>query len=156
MVSISMVFQENTWEPRDNLSCEALILDFERRTRESNNLLTVDPVKAIAEHKRTFGVGKKHFPVNTGESPYRIGFDRGLRPVKIIGATDCGGELCFLMKWKGKLSILVVKPYEYYKNVWLHYVIHNLKITILYSMMQAQMLLTWLLLEKLIKDVLRS
>lgn len=29
------------------------------------------------------------------------GFERGLRPERIVGATDTGGKLMFLIKWQG-------------------------------------------------------
>ena len=38
----------------------------------------------------------------------KYGFARGLVPEKILGATDTGGTLKFLMKWKGKEETDVV------------------------------------------------
>lgn len=78
---------ENTWEPVDHLYCYELIAEFEesekrlRRTRHS----TI----AHEENKET-------------------GFDHGLQPAKILGATDTSGSLMFLISWKNsKQSNLV-------------------------------------------------
>lgn len=37
---------------------------------------------------------------NITEDNRARGFDRGLKPDKIVGATDASGELMFLMMWK--------------------------------------------------------
>ncbi|XP_025083919.1 chromobox protein homolog 1-like [Pomacea canaliculata] len=90
---------ENTWEPDENLDCPDLIADFEERKK-----------KREAEKKRKQQNGmeetsakrkKKVTDAKSAEDDNKPrGFDRGLQPERIIGATDSSGELMFLMKWK--------------------------------------------------------
>jgi len=85
---------ENTWEPEANLDCQDLIQAFE------------DAVKKKKEEKKRKsqageeGSTKKKKKVAEEEDNKPRGFDRGLQPERIIGATDSSGELMFLMKWK--------------------------------------------------------
>ncbi|XP_052807025.1 chromobox protein homolog 1-like isoform X2 [Mya arenaria] len=87
---------ENTWEPEANLDCPDLIAEYEKvraekkkkeqeKKRKSNG--EVEPIKK-----------KKKVAEEDDNKPR--GFDRGLQPERIIGATDSSGELMFLMKWK--------------------------------------------------------
>ena len=84
---------ENTWEPEENLECPDLIADYERLA-----LAKRQKEKERAEKRRAEGGDSKrrHAP---DEKPR--GFDRGLEPERILGATDSGNELTFLLKWKG-------------------------------------------------------
>merc|ERR1711953_1307759 len=68
--------EDNTWEPSENLDCQDLIETFEKKYKEKQ-------------------AAKK------GDDDRPRGFDRGLDPERIIGATDSSGELMFLIKWKG-------------------------------------------------------
>ncbi|CAF0994523.1 unnamed protein product [Brachionus calyciflorus] len=85
---------DNTWEPVENLDCPELIEDFEAKLLEMNS-----PKRKLEHdvvHKK-----KKISSVDTQEKDLQPrGFDRGLMPEKILGATDSKGELMFLMKWK--------------------------------------------------------
>lgn len=67
---------ENTWEPKGNLDCPELIAEFEEQYEERRK----EKLKVALP------------PTN--------GFDRGLEPDQILGATDACGELLFLVKWK--------------------------------------------------------
>lgn len=90
---------ENTWEPEENLDCPDLIADYEDKRKKKEQ-----------EKKRKQANGmddgsakkkKKVAEVKTTEDDNKPrGFDRGLQPERIIGATDSSGELMFLMKWK--------------------------------------------------------
>jgi len=83
--------EDNTWEPKENLDCEDLIEEFEnKRKRKSAG-------PASAEKKRAGDAGKR----KKGDDDRPRGFNRGLEPERIIGATDSSGELMFLIKWKG-------------------------------------------------------
>lgn len=94
---------ENTWEPVENLDCPDLIQAFE------------ETIKLKEKEKEKEGGAKKRqstTPVNEMKAKRKstndteketkkcLGFDRGLEPSRILGATDSSGELMFLMKWK--------------------------------------------------------
>lgn len=82
---------DNTWEPEENLDCPDLISAFEESQKKKE--------QAAAEAKKR----KANDSIDKGgkKKPDRKeGFDRGLQPERIIGATDTSGELMFLMKWK--------------------------------------------------------
>ncbi|KAL3271446.1 hypothetical protein HHI36_021932 [Cryptolaemus montrouzieri] len=86
--------KDNTWEPEENLDCPELIQAFEasrglknkEREKKRKSSSTPTPQDQKAKKKTE---DKKH------------GFERGLLPEKIIGATDSSGQLMFLMKWVG-------------------------------------------------------
>lgn len=93
---------ENTWEPEENLDCPDLISGYEDKKKKK------EAEKGIKRKSLTATNGskddakkKKKETGKPGESDNKPrGFDRGLAPERIIGATDSSGELMFLMKWK--------------------------------------------------------
>ncbi|KDR20165.1 Chromobox protein-like protein 5, partial [Zootermopsis nevadensis] len=92
--------EDNTWEPEENLDCPDLISEYEEN-RKKREAAKKDERKrkpgTPIDDKKPNANKKKH--VEEDNKPR--GFDRGLEPEKIIGATDSSGELMFLMKWKG-------------------------------------------------------
>jgi hypothetical protein len=116
---------ENSWEPVENLDCPDLIENFELNLVETNTTNLVETKRKL-EHETT---NKKKKIVDLQEKELTTtprGFERGLVPEKILGATDSKGELMFLMKWKNsdeadlvpsrianvKCSQVVIKFYE--------------------------------------------
>ncbi|XP_062549663.1 chromobox protein homolog 1-like isoform X1 [Armigeres subalbatus] len=76
---------DNTWEPEENLDCPELIARYEEARRQ----------KEFKEAK------KKSAKKKLEEIAKPRGFDRSLQLRAIVGATDCGGELMFLVQWFG-------------------------------------------------------
>jgi len=85
---------ENTWEPRENLDCPGLIKAFEDSKKKNDK-----SIKRPGTKNPDDPAAKKKHPEEDGATPR--GFERGLQPERIIGATDSSGELMFLIKWKG-------------------------------------------------------
>ncbi|XP_056443315.1 chromobox protein homolog 5 [Gadus chalcogrammus] len=111
--------KHNTWEPEKNLDCPELISEFMKTYKKSSSTSgTSTPSSASksctnvsrSKEKETSGSKKKHSDDEEGGSKPKKkkedevlvarGFERGLEPEKIIGATDSCGDLMFLMKWK--------------------------------------------------------
>ncbi|KAM3963868.1 heterochromatin protein 1beta-like protein [Aphomia sociella] len=95
--------EDNTWEPEENLDCPDLIQTFEeaRKKKEAEgktNKPEKDPKKRKSSAATPDLKGAKKSKTDDKKAS---GFDRGLEPEKIIGATDSSGELMFLMKWQG-------------------------------------------------------
>lgn len=93
--------EDNTWEPKENLDCEDLILNFEKIWKEKNKKKTdAGSSKSAEKRKSTSGPSSDAKKKGKDSDDRPRGFDRGLDPERIIGATDSSGELMFLIKWK--------------------------------------------------------
>ncbi|XP_013779659.1 chromobox protein homolog 1-like [Limulus polyphemus] len=89
---------ENTWEPQEHLDCPDLIAEFENSRKNKDKEQSDDKKRKMDENDSDNSSQKKR---KTDDDNKPKGFDRGLEPDRIIGATDSSGELMFLIKWKG-------------------------------------------------------
>ncbi|CAO2600587.1 Chromobox protein homolog 5 [Lemmus lemmus] len=87
--------EHNTWEPEKNLDCPELISEFMKKYKK---------MKKAEGNKRKSSFSNSADDIKSKRkregNDIARGFERGLEPEKIIGATDSCGDLMFLMKWK--------------------------------------------------------
>jgi len=93
--------EDNTWEPAENLDCQELIADFENKRKEKAKKKEAEKRKSAVGGSGGAGGSSSDGKKRKGDDDRPRGFDRGLDPERIIGATDSSGELMFLIKWKG-------------------------------------------------------
>lgn len=104
---------ENTWEPVEHLACSELIKEFEELLKKKQEKkLEVKPQLSPSPLRQKDAVKHKTAPTNAVDgnndcdepaqkkAKESSGFERGLIPEKILGATDSAGPLKFLVKWK--------------------------------------------------------
>ena len=105
--------EENTWEPVNNLDCPDLISNYEQEHSAAAKLpLASDPeaVEKTATGDFVSEVSTEDIKKNgtdlkieeeqsEHEDNEPIGFERGLEPEEILGATEQDGQILFLMKW---------------------------------------------------------
>ncbi|KAJ8258993.1 hypothetical protein COCON_G00180050 [Conger conger] len=101
--------KHNTWEPEKNLGCPELIGAFMKTYKKGGDGDGAQANSAASSEGRSSGTKRKNsIDEEEGMKPKKkkedeliaCGFERGLEPEKIIGATDSCGDLMFLMKWK--------------------------------------------------------
>lgn len=111
--------KHNTWEPEKNLDCPELISEFMKTYKKGSSAASSTPSSGGSKssagslgRSKDSSTPKKRGsddeeeggskPKKKKEDDILVarGFERGLEPEKIIGATDSCGDLMFLMKWK--------------------------------------------------------
>ncbi|KAK7884281.1 hypothetical protein WMY93_027404 [Mugilogobius chulae] len=108
--------KHNTWEPEKNLDCPELISEFMKTYKKGSSGVSTpssggSKTSSVGRSKESSSTKKKGSdddeegsskPKKKKEEDLLVarGFERGLEPEKIIGATDSCGDLMFLMKWK--------------------------------------------------------
>lgn len=110
--------KHNTWEPEKNLDCPELISEFMKTYKKGSGGSSTPSSGASKSTTGSSGRSKESSsskkrssdddeeggskPKKKKEEEILVarGFERGLEPEKIIGATDSCGDLMFLMKWK--------------------------------------------------------
>lgn len=109
--------KHNTWEPEKNLDCPELIAEFMKTYKKGSGGSSTPSSGASKSSTGSLGRSKDSSsskkkssddeeggskPKKKKEDDILVarGFERGLEPEKIIGATDSCGDLMFLMKWK--------------------------------------------------------
>uniref|UniRef100_A0A1B0BC28 Chromo domain-containing protein n=1 Tax=Glossina palpalis gambiensis TaxID=67801 RepID=A0A1B0BC28_9MUSC len=98
---------DNTWEPIENLNCPDLIAAFEDSLKNKKETEKIPSSAPSIESKV-----KRKAVEDERNSRKTAGFDRGLEPLTILGATDSSGELMFLMKWSGSDEVDLVPAKE--------------------------------------------
>jgi len=92
----------NTWEPKENMDCEEMLEEFERNwAKEQKQGAKKVTKRRGSEHGIEFEPKQARLDISESTAPKKYGFDRGLDPLRIIGAIHTNGREEFLMKWKG-------------------------------------------------------
>ncbi|ELK35269.1 Chromobox protein like protein 5 [Myotis davidii] len=97
--------EHNTWEPEKNLDCPELISEFMKKYKKMKEGENNKPREKSETNKRKSSFSNSTDDIKSKKKREQSndiarGFERGLEPEKIIGATDSCGDLMFLMKWK--------------------------------------------------------
>ncbi|KAL4646194.1 hypothetical protein GN956_G9231 [Arapaima gigas] len=107
--------KHNTWEPEKNLDCPELIAEFMKTYKKGGNNTSRSASTGSSggpRNKDSAATKRKNSAEEEEEGGSKTkkkkeedilvarGFERGLEPEKIIGATDSCGDLMFLMKWQ--------------------------------------------------------